>query len=253
MINRHTKILEILAKRQRVKVLTLAELLEVSQVTVRKDLDHLEKNGLIRRMHGYASIEGSDDMGRLMAHNYSLKRKIAKAAAASVEEGETIMIESGSCCAFLAEELIQSKKDVTIITNSVFIANYVRNKQHTKLILLGGYYLPDSQILVGPMTSQCSEIFFSDKFFVGVDGFMPKFGFTGKDHLRVQTAINLAERASDIIVLTESGKFHYQGGLGVVPFNKVTQVFTDEEIPAETETVLLEKNIALHKVPVNDV
>jgi DeoR/GlpR family transcriptional regulator of sugar metabolism len=248
MTNRHTKILEILAQRQRAKVTSLAEILDVSQVTVRKDLDILEGRSLIRRIHGYASLEGADDIGKRMAYNYAVKRQIAKAAAASVEEGETILVESGSCCAFLVEELALAKKDVTIITNSAFIVNFVRHKSHLKLILLGGYYQPESQVLVGPITAQCAEIFFSDKFFLGVDGFSPHFGFTGKDHMRVQTAADLANRAREVIVLTEAEKFRRQGVLGLIGFDKVSCVYTDEGIPPEAETMLLEKKIALHKV-----
>jgi DeoR/GlpR family transcriptional regulator of sugar metabolism len=249
MINRYGKILEIIAKHQRVKVITLAEMLDVSQVTVRKDLEELEGQGLLRRLHGYASLDNTDNVGQRMAHNYILKRKIARAAAASVEEGETVMIESGSCCAFLADELAISKKDVTIITNSVFITNFVRSKPNIKVILLGGYYLPDSQVVVGTMTSRYGEIFFSDKFFLGIDGFMPKFGFTGRDHMRVQTAVDLAERANGVIVLTDSDKFHRQGVMGLVPFHKVSAVYTDAGIPAEAEAALQENCVELHKVP----
>ncbi|MDR0584679.1 MAG: DeoR/GlpR family DNA-binding transcription regulator, partial [Treponema sp.] len=148
MRNRHTKILEYLAKHQRVKVSILAELLDVSQVTIRKDIDQLKERGLIRRIHGYASLDSTDDVGKRMAFNYAIKKRIAKAAAETVENGETVMIESGSCCAFLAEELAMSKKDITIVTNSAFIANFVRHLPHVKIILLGGYYQPDSQVLV---------------------------------------------------------------------------------------------------------
>jgi DeoR/GlpR family transcriptional regulator of sugar metabolism len=249
MTNRHTKILEVLAKRQRVEVITLAEMLDVSQVTVRKDLDHLEERGLIRREHGYASLGGKDDVGRRMAYNYAIKRRIAKAAAATVDEGETVMIESGSCCAFLAEELALAKKDVTIITNSVFIASFIRHAPRIKIILLGGYYQPESQVMVGPMTRKCGEIFFSDKFFIGTDGFLPGFGFTGKDHMRVQTVIDLAENARDVIVLTDAEKFRHQGVLGLIRLEQVANVYTDERIPIEAETALLEKNIALYKAP----
>ena len=252
MTNRNTKILEILAARQRVKVTLLAELLDVSQVTIRKDLDILEKQGLIRRIHGYASLDGTDEVGKRMVYNYSTKRMIAKTAAATVEEGETIMLESGSCCAFLAEELALAQKDVTIVTNSVFIANFVRHKPHIKIILLGGYYQPDSQVIVGPMTVKCGEIFFSDKFFIGTDGFMPGFGFTGKDHMRVQTAMELAERAKEVFVLTEAAKFHRQGVLGLIRFDKLTGVYTDEKIPSEAEAALLENKVLLHKVPVHE-
>jgi DeoR/GlpR family transcriptional regulator of sugar metabolism len=249
MTNRHTKILEVLTKNQRVEVTTLSGLLGVSQVTIRKDLDMLEERGLICREHGYARLDLSDDAGKRMAFHYDIKKRIARAAAATVEEGETVMIESGSCCAFLAEELAMTKKDVTIITNSVFIANYVRHAPHTKIILLGGYYQPDSQVVVGPMTRKCGEIFFSEKFFVGVDGFSPKFGFTGKDYMRVQTIQDLAEYCRGIIVLTESEKFRQPGVLGMARLEDITHVYTDGGIPPDAEETLLRHNAAIHKVP----
>ena len=249
MLQRHTKVLEILSKHNRAEVSSLAEQLEVSQVTIRKDLDNLEERGLVRREHGYACLNTTDDIGKRMAFNYDIKRRIAVAAAASVEEGETVMIESGSCCALLAEEIAKSQKDVTIITNSVFIANFIRHAIRTKIILLGGYYQPESQVLVGPMTRKCGEIFLSDKFFIGTDGYIPNYGFTGKDQLRSETVMDLAEYARDIIVLTEAEKFQRQGVLGLVRLEKVSAVYTDERISQEVETQLLDHNILLHKVP----
>lgn len=249
MANRHSKILEIISRHRRAEVSTLAELLKVSQVTIRKDLDILEEKGFIRREHGYASLNDSDDTGRRMAYNYEIKRRIAKAAAATVEDGETVMIESGSCCALLAEELANSGNDITIVTNSAFIANYIRYSSHTKVILLGGYFQPDSQVVVGPMTRKCGEIFFSDKFFIGTNGFINNYGFTGKDLLRSQTVMDLTEFARDIIVLTDAEKFSRHGALGLVKLENVATVFTDDRIPLETEKLLLENNIILHKVP----
>jgi DeoR/GlpR family transcriptional regulator of sugar metabolism len=251
MTDRHTKILEVLSKHQRAEVITLAELMGVSQVTIRKDLDILEERGLVRREHGYASLNRSDEIGKRMAFNYDIKRRIAREAAAMVEEGETVMIESGSCCTLLAEELANAQKDITIITNSVFIANYIRHASRTRIILLGGYYQPESQVLVGPMTRKCGEIFFSDKFFVGTDGYMPGYGFTGKDLLRSQTVMDLAENARDIFILTDSEKFQRQGVLGLVRLEQIAGVFTDDQIPVEVEKQLLEKNVTLHKVAKN--
>jgi DeoR/GlpR family transcriptional regulator of sugar metabolism len=248
MTNRHSRILEVLSKRQRAEVVALAELMKVSQVTIRKDLDSLEERGIIRREHGYASLNNNDDIGKRLAFNYDIKRRIAKSAAALVEEGETVMIESGSCCALLAEEIANAQKDVTIITNSTFIANFIRFASRTRIILLGGYYQPESQVLVGPMTRKCGEIFFSDKFFVGTDGYMPGFGFTGKDHMRSQTVSELAENARDIFVLTEAEKFQRQGVLGLVRLEQLAGVFTDERIPPEIENQLIDKNVRLYKV-----
>jgi DeoR/GlpR family transcriptional regulator of sugar metabolism len=253
MTNRHTKILEALSKSRRVEVTALAEMLEVSQVTVRKDLDQLEERGLIRREHGYASIDGEDDVGKRMAFHYDTKKRIVQAAAATVEDGETVMLESGSCCALLAEELANTKKDVTIATNSAFIANFIRHAPYGKVILLGGYYQTKSQVLVGPMTRRGAEVFFSDKFFIGADGFAPSFGFTGKDHMRAQTVQDMAEQARQVIVLTESEKFLRQGVLGLVRTENVAAVYTDARIPQEMESLLLEKNVTVHKVPDHEV
>jgi DeoR/GlpR family transcriptional regulator of sugar metabolism len=249
MNERQDRILEILAGNQRVEVSSLAETLNVSQVTIRKDLDYLEEMGFIKREHGYALFGSIEDVGRRMAINYEIKRKIAKNAAETVEDGETVMIESGSCCALLAEELANNK-DVTIITNSAFIANHIRHAPHANVILLGGEYQNNSQVMVGSMTSKWAEIFMSDKFFVGTDGFTEKYGFTGKDHLRTQTARDMAQQATQVIVLTDSDKFLHKGTEGLVRTEQVAEVFTDDRILPETEAFLLEKNVQVHKVPV---
>ena len=248
MIDRSVKILDILSAHKSIKVAMLAELLDVSQVTLRKDLDNLEKRGIIRRTHGYASLEGADDTGKRMAFNHSIKRKIAKAAVEIIEDGETIMIESGSCCALFAEELALAQKNVTIITNSAFIANYICRLPNIKIILLGGYFQPESQVMVGPMTVKCGEILFSDKFFLGADGFVSEYGFTGRDHMRVETAVELAKRAKKAFILTESAKFKRRGVYNMIQFDKLAGVFTDDGVSHDAEAVLLKNNVRLHKV-----
>jgi DeoR/GlpR family transcriptional regulator of sugar metabolism len=249
MTERHSKILEALAVCQRIEVSALAALLSVSQVTVRKDLDQLEDMGLIRREHGFALFGSIDDVGRRMAIHYEVKRRIAKAAAASVEDGETVMIESGSCCALLAEELANTKQDVTIVTNSAFIANHLRYIKTGRIILLGGEYQPEAQVLVGSITRKCAEVFFSDKFFIGTDGFIDEYGFTGRNHIRAQTVRDMSEQAEEIIVLTESEKFSQRGVEGIVRAEDVAIVYTDDHIPAEKEAFLNEKGVIVRKVP----
>ncbi|MDR2630523.1 MAG: DeoR/GlpR family DNA-binding transcription regulator [Spirochaetaceae bacterium] len=248
MTERHNRILEILAANQRVEVTALADLLAVSQVTVRKDLDHLEALGLLRREHGFALFGSIDDVGKRMALHYEVKRRIAREAATLVEEGETVMIESGSCCALLAEELSHTRRDVTIVTNSAFIANHIRHAPYSKVILLGGEYQPAAQVLVGSITRRSAEVFFSDKFFIGADGFTPRYGFTGKDHLRAQTVRDLVEQAQQIIVLTESEKFFRQGSEGLVRTEEVEMVFTDDKIPPDMEAYLKQRNVDIRKV-----
>jgi len=248
-MDRTVKILDFLAANKSVRVSTLAKILDVSNVTLRKDLDILEKRGIIHRKHGYASLDGANDTGKRLAYYHSIKRRIAKAAAQIVEEGETILLESGSCCALFAEELALARKNVTIITNSIFIANYLDRLQHIKIILLGGYFQPDSQVLVGAITTTSCESFFIDKFFIGTDGFISRQGFTGRDHLRAETALKLANRAKNIYVLTEAAKFKRHGAYNLVTLDKTTGVFTDDGIPKEAEADLQNNNVKVYKVP----
>ncbi|MDR1970469.1 MAG: DeoR/GlpR family DNA-binding transcription regulator [Treponema sp.] len=251
MTNRHSRILEALTRDIKIEVAALAEMLLVSQVTIRKDLDNLERRGLIRREHGYACIDLYSDVSKCMAYNYDVKKRIALRAAETVQEGETVFIESDSICALLAEELVNTRKDVTIVTNSVFITNHIRHAPNGKIILLGGYFEKDDQVTVGPMTSKCAEVFFCDKFFIGVDGFSESFGFTGKDHLRAETIQSLASQVKDIIVLTESETFKKPGVVGLVHTDRVAKVYTDDRIPPSAEEYLQGRDVDIQKIPRN--
>jgi DeoR/GlpR family transcriptional regulator of sugar metabolism len=247
-MDRTVKILDILASNNTIKLSLLAELLDVSQVTLRKDLDILERRRILCRTHGFVSLDGADDTGKRIAFSHSIKRRIVSAAAQTVEEGETVMLESGSCCALFAEELALAKKNVTIITNSAFVANYVYRLPYIKIVLLGGYFQPESQVLVGPITQKCADFFNPDKFFLGTDGFILDYGFTGRDHLRVETSLELAKRANKVFILTEAAKFRRRGVYNMIGFDKIAGVFTDDSIPKEAEAALQKNNLMIHKV-----
>ncbi|MDR2177072.1 MAG: DeoR/GlpR family DNA-binding transcription regulator [Treponema sp.] len=249
MTNRQCKILDVLTTRQKIEVAALAGMFSVSQVTIRKDLTVLEEQGLVRREHGYASIDLGKGPGTCVAYNYNVKKRIAVRAAAAVEDGETVFIESDSICALLAEELVNTGKDVTIVTNSVFIANHTPCAPNGKLILLGGFFEQESQVTVGPMTCKCGEIFFSDKFFLGVEGFSESFGFTGRDLVLAETIQSLSDQARNIIVLTESEKFKMPGVVGLLRADKVAAVYTDDEIPLRAENYLHKNDVEIQKVP----
>ncbi len=109
MNKRQTKILELLTQNKKIEVTKLSELLGVSQVTIRKDLDALSESGMLIREHGYATLNKSDDMNIRLAYHYQQKQQVAKKAVESIQHGETIMIESGSCCALVALEIAKTK------------------------------------------------------------------------------------------------------------------------------------------------
>ena len=247
MKERQNRILDALTKHEKLEVKELAEMMEVSQVTIRKDLDALTKQGLIIRNHGYATLNNSDDMNNRLAYHYEMKQCIAKKVCEDIHDGETIMIESGSCCALVALEIAQSKKNITIITNSAFIADYIRNEE-VKVILLGGEYQASSQVLVGPITINNAKNFFVDKYFIGADGFSEKSGFTGKDYLRAETVREMAKQATQVIVVTESEKFGHIGTVNLLDTKNVAKVYTDTHIPQEDEIYLNEMNVEVIKV-----
>lgn len=231
MPSRTNRILEILTERGRAEVSALAGELGVSQVTMRKDLTELERRGLIRREHGWASLRSTDNVEGRLAYHYEEKREIARRAAELVRDGDTIMVESGSCCALLAAELAAEGRDVTIITNSAFIAAYVRDAPSVQTVLLGGIYQKDAQVTVGPMVAQCVGGFYVDLLFAGTDGYSERTGFTNADQLRAQAVRDMAAHAERVVLLTESEKFRRRGTVPLALGAKPLTVITDAAAP----------------------
>lgn len=247
MNKRQSQILDLLTQNKKLKVTELSDVLNVSQVTIRKDLSALEDSGIIVREHGYAKLNESDDINNRLAYHYDIKQKIAEKAVESIEDGETVMIESGSCCALVALEIAKTKKDVTLITNSAFISDYIRKTGNVRIILLGGEYQEESQVMVGPITRKCAEGFFVDKLFVGTDGFTKETGFTGNDYMRSEAVKDMAKQASNVIIVTDSVKFQQKGVVSLLDTKKVSYVYTDSNIPEDAKEYLVENNIKVIK------
>lgn len=249
MHTRHTTLLDLVNHKKRISVSELAEKLTVSEVTIRKDLNSLENMGLLRREHGFAVMIASDDISHHLSFNYDAKRRIAKKAAETIKNGETVLIESGSCCALLAEEIAANRRDITIITNSAFIAAFIRKAPFARVVLLGGDYQNEAQVTVGPMLKKCIQDFSVDKLFVGTDGFSLKNGFMGNNLLRIEAIRTLAESANKIMILTESAKFSQQGVLLQFAASEVHAVFTDDAIPAGIKEYLGTQSTKVCTIP----
>lgn len=235
---RLNQILEILAQEGEAEVKDLSEQLGVSPVTIRKDLNELEEKTLIQREHGIARLRSRDNVAGRIAYHYDTKRKLAKRAATLVHDGETVMIESGSCCALLAEELAQTKHDVTIVTNSAFIADFIRHYNNINIVCLGGIYEKDAQVMTGPLVSQCAQNYFVHSFFIGTDGYSERTGFTNNNQLRAQAVRDMAKQCDRLIILTESEKFHQHGSVPLNVPSRPTTVITDSRIESDTAHTL---------------
>ncbi|MCK1213432.1 DeoR/GlpR family DNA-binding transcription regulator [Streptococcus uberis] len=244
-MNRLEKIIQLVSDHKRIDVNSLSELLGVSKVTVRKDLDKLESKGLLRREHGYAVLNSGDDLNVRLSYNYNVKRKIAEKAAELVQDNDTIMIESGSTCALLAEVLCQTKRNIKIITNSCFIANFLRQYDSCQIILLGGNYQPNSEVTVGPLLKQMVDLFHVDRVFAGTDGFSPEVGFMCKDMMRCEGVQYMTDAAEETIILTDSSKFSKPSLVHQLSLDRVSRVITDKELDEENRNLLGSFGIAL--------
>ena len=246
---RHQQLLDLVNNNKRIPVAELAQKLGVSEVTTRKDLNLLEKAGLLRREHGFAIMISSDDITHHLSFNYDTKHAIAKQAAQTILNGETVMIESGACCALLSRELAATRRDITIVTNSAFIAAFIRKAPFARVLLLGGDFQNEAQVMVGPLLKKCLVDFSIDKFFIGTDGFSLKCGFMGNNLLRAEASRTMGERASKIMVLTESEKFKIQGVIPQFEAAEIHSVFTDTGIPANIKEHLQRQHNIIHIVP----
>jgi len=236
MNSRQQHILQVVIDKGRTSVGDLARMTGVSEVTIRQDLNLLEKQSYLRRAHGFAVPLDSDDVETRMLNNYPLKRELAQFAASLVQSGETVFIENGSSNALLARTLAK-QKDVTIITVSSYIAHLLKETR-CEVILLGGIYQKKSESMVGPLTRQFIEQVHFSKAFIGIDGWQPETGFTGRDMMRADVVNAVLAKNSDAIVLTDSSKFGAVHPYTLGPIARFSRVITDDGLSGASQLQL---------------
>lgn len=227
---------ESIAKNESRKVAQLAEEFHVSQVSIRKCLNELERRGLVQRLHGGARIYKGDDIPFRMHVRYAEKQAIAKKAASLVAPGDTVFIEAGSAIAMFAE-LIKNVERLTVITPNVYVARLFRGTR-TKVILLGGIYQAESESLVGPAVCEAIQSLGFSKAFLGISGFTMLDGFLLNDLARVEVSKCILARAAEceaqVWILTDSSKFGSPQIAKITSdYSLLTGIITDNGIPAE--------------------
>lgn len=243
MNSRQQAILQYVNDIRRVSVADLARNTGVSEVTIRQDLNLLEKRNYLKRIHGYAVALESDDVDARMMIHFTLKQKLAAYAASLVNDGETIFIENGSTNALLARYLAERKR-VTLVTVSTYIAHLLKETD-CDVILMGGLYQKRSETMVGPLTRQCIQQVYFNKAFLGIDGFHPETGFTGRDMMRADIANTVLAKGVENIVLTDSSKFGQINPNPLQPTHAINRVITDYHLSDEYRNHLKMMNIQL--------
>jgi len=230
MLNeRQNKILEILGRDNQTSVNELSSKLDVSSVTIRQDLNYLEAEGLLRRVHGGAVLKDGDDLDNRLGKNYEKKLRIAKKLASMVSEGETILIESGSANVLFARELVKIKK-VTIMTTNVYIARQFRKNTEANIVILGGIYQHESETLVGKITKKCIDQVNIHKAFIGIDGYTTEDGFTLRDMFRAEISSHIIQKAKDVFVVSDSSKFGCIGLTNICQLADIQHIATNEDL-----------------------
>jgi DeoR/GlpR family transcriptional regulator of sugar metabolism len=227
--NRQINILKLLEENNQTSVNELSSRLGVTSATIRQDLSFLESEGLIKRVHGGAVLEDAEDLSNRLGVNYDKKLRIARKAAGLVNDGETILIESGSTNALLARELAK-KKNITIITTNVYIARQLRKSKQSDIIILGGLYQPGSESLVGKITRASLDQINFDKAFIGIDGYTAEAGFTLRDLFRAEVSSYIIKKASDAIIVSDSTKFGKKELTNVCYLSDINRIATDNEL-----------------------
>lgn len=249
MNQRQKEILHWVNTQGKASVAELAKSIGVSEVTVRSDLNLLEKQSYLKRVHGFAVMIDNDNVDTRMMVNFSLKQKLAQHAASLVNEGETVFIESGSTNALLARYLANNKQ-VTIITISNYIAHILK-ETNAEVILLGGMYQKTTESVVGPLTRLCIQQVHFNKAFIGIDGFTAETGFTGRDMMRADVLNAVLAKNVENIIITDSSKFGQIHPHSLSPIQAIKRVITDNHITAEHRQLIEKQGITIDIVEDN--
>jgi DeoR family galactitol utilization operon repressor len=243
---RKSIILEMLMEESSVSVSELAKRLNVTVVTARADLAALEEEGLLVRTHGGAvPAQHPKIMERMQAQKRG-KSSIAKAAAAMVEDGDTIIVSAGTTTALIAKYML-GKRGVHIVTNNTLLLAYARTNPQLRVTLVGGEFRPEEEGMVGPMALQAIDTFHVSKAFIGIDGASIKQGFTANSVESADLVRRMAEQADEVIAISDSAKFGKPGFARILPFNGVDALVTDNELTKEFETELTNADVRIVK------
>jgi DeoR/GlpR family transcriptional regulator of sugar metabolism len=229
---RHKLIVEEIRRQGAVRVSELTELLAVSEMTIRRDLDALASAGLLEKVHGGATIRGglsAEEPGFEAKSHRQLKEKeaIARAAARLVEPGQSIGLTAGTTTWRLAHHLAQVP-DLTVVTNSIQVANVLHREPRPDLtvVLTGGVRTP-SDALVGPIALSAIRSLHLDVLIMGVHGITADVGLTTPNLLEAETDRALVAASARLVVVADHTKWGVRGLSRIAGLEDIDVFVTD--------------------------
>ena len=243
---RRQHILSLIQKNGRVLVDELSKDLNLSKITIRKDLDYLESKELLMRTHGGAlpaqagalsdpTIQEKEEL------HHEEKVRIAEAAAGMVSEGQCIILDSGTTTTAIARA-ISSLKHLTVITNALNIATELARSE-SEVILIGGTLRKNSLSVVGPLAEDVLKEIHADIVFLGVDGFDINVGLTTPNVLEARVNRAMVSAAEKVVAVCDSSKFNRRSLSLIVGTSAIHHVITDSKLPADEIKVIQDAGI----------
>jgi DeoR/GlpR family transcriptional regulator of sugar metabolism len=251
---RQVRILAELRRQGAVRVSALTELLQVSDMTVRRDLEQLVATGIARKVHGGAVLAGqtAHEPGFAVKRELgqSAKNAIAAQAAALIEPGAAIALSAGTTTWAMAP-LIVSIPGLTVVTNSTTVADAIAtlDPRHQVTVILTGGVRTASAALVGPVADRTIATMHVDQLFLGVHGMQDRAGYTTPNLAEAATNRALIASAREVIVVADSSKWGVVGLADIAPLSAARAVITDDNLPADGAQTLrdaVQKLIIVH-------
>ncbi len=244
---RKTRILFLLSQSQSILVSDAATSLGVSETTIRRDLQDLEEQGLLKRTHGgaialeMASFEPS--MIEKADFHAEQKMQIAKQAVAMVQKGDTLLLDSGTTTLQMAR--ILPDQDLTVVTNSLPIGSELARRKNIKLIMLGGELRSNTEALVGAFCEMMLQTIHVDKVFLGANGIDPSRGVTTPNIAEASIKRAMVQAGRQIILVADHSKFGQIHFAKICDIRDISCIITDELPNAEYMSLFFKQNVAL--------
>jgi DeoR/GlpR family transcriptional regulator of sugar metabolism len=250
-IDRQDEILRILREQGTTSIEELALTVGTSQATLRRDLRRLAEAGLLHRRAGKVDLvtPGENELPpRLRSSiNRAEKQRIAQAALDLIQNGETIMISGGTTTLELAR-LLPGQRRLTVITNSLYVAEELVDKPGINLVVLGGEVRGGERTMHGHLTESSAQELRADKFFYGIQAISLVHGLTHNQLQEVNTDRALASSAMQVIVLADHTKFGRVAPALVLPLSRVHTIVTGWDASQEVAELLRAQGIEVLQV-----
>ena len=247
---RREAIAQQLGREHIVRVAELSQCFGVSEVSIRRDLERLERQGLLQRVHGGAVAvavdTGSDKPASAPIPHLDEKRRIGRAAAALVRPGDRLLFDSGTTVLEVARALsngLVGTDSLTAITCSLPIVQDLGHCPGIHMLLLGGIYLPEHRIVTGPQTLESLRGLHADKMFLGADGMTLSHGVTTANVLEAEVDRAMAKATQEVILVADSSKIGGIGLTSIMPLERVHKLITDAGAPADFVSALRDAGV----------